>query len=169
MLARHRNVLCHLGNIFPFRRSIFGKTAGYNFCSAIDRMLLIKNGYMIKKIENLPSNMVGFRAMEAVTKDDYEMVVYPAVTELIKRTGQLNYMMVIDTPLHNFTVGAWWQDALLGLKKLTKWHRVAILTDSEGVNKFTGIASLVLPGEYKGFRTTQQEEAVAWVSGKVDK
>lgn len=121
---------------------------------------------MITRIESQLSDAVAFRASGAVTKEDYDNVVYPAVSELVKRTGRLNYIMVIDTPLHNFTIGAWWKDALLGLKELTKWHRVAILTDSEGINHFTTIISLVLPGEYKGFKTNQLTEAIDWVSRK---
>jgi hypothetical protein len=122
-----------------------------------------KNTVMITRIEYQLPNIVAFRASGTVSREDYDKVVYPAVSELVNRTGRLNYIMVIDTPLHNFTIGAWWKDALLGLKQLTKWHRVAILTDSEGVNQFTSIVSLILPGEYKGFRTTQLTEAVEWV------
>ncbi|MBS1563304.1 MAG: STAS/SEC14 domain-containing protein [Bacteroidetes bacterium] len=121
---------------------------------------------MITRIEYQLPDIVAFRASGTVSKEDYDNVVYPAVTELVHRTGRLNYIMVIDTPLHNFTIGAWWKDAILGLKELTKWHRVAILTDSEGVNQFTNIVSLLLPGEYKGFKTTQLTEAIEWVGKK---
>jgi len=108
--------------------------------------------------------MVGFRASGEVTKQDYNNVIFPAVEELVKRTGKLNYLMIIDTPLKDFTLGAWWEDALLGLKELTKWHRAAILTDSTSVNKFTDLISKLLPGKFKGFKTEELNLAIDWVA-----
>lgn len=121
---------------------------------------------MIVKIENTPENMVGFQAINEVSKNDFEKLVVPEVEALIERTGKLNYLMMIDTELTNFTAGAWLQDALLGLKHLGSWNRAAILSDSEGIKTFTNIFSLVVPGEFKGFSKDQLEEAVVWVSAE---
>lgn len=110
--------------------------------------------------------MVGFRASKEVTKDDFDKVVLPAVAELIQRTDELNYMLVLDTPLKNFTLGAWIKDALLGLNNLNKWNRVAIVSDSESLNSFTSIFSKVMPGEFKGYAPEQMDEAIEWVSGQ---
>lgn len=110
--------------------------------------------------------MVAFTASGEVTKEDFETVVYPAVENVVKRENELNYLMVIDTDLKNFTMGAWLKDALLGLKKLTKWNRVAILSDSSMLNKFTDIFSVLVPGEFKGFDSSQYHQAVNWVSQK---
>jgi hypothetical protein len=121
---------------------------------------------MISQLSNVPSNIVAFRASGEVTKEDFETDVFPAVNELVQRTGELNYLMVIDTDLKNFTGGAWLQDALLGLKKLGKWHRAAILTDSENINSFTNIFSVFVPGEFKGFKKKELDVAVQWVSSK---
>ncbi|MES2689286.1 MAG: STAS/SEC14 domain-containing protein, partial [Bacteroidota bacterium] len=82
-----------------------------------------------------------------------------------EETGQLNYMLVLDTSVKNFTAGAWWQDALLGLKNITKWNRVAIVSDSDGINSFTGIYSVFIPGEFRGFYPEQLKVAIDWVSG----
>lgn len=113
----------------------------------------------------MPANMVGFRARGEVTKKDFEEVVMPAVDFLVKKTGELNYLLEIDTDLSNFTAGAWWQDALLGIKKLTKWKRAAIVSDSEGISKFTPIFSAIMPGEFKAFKKEELNKAIEWVSG----
>jgi len=118
---------------------------------------------MIEKLTNIPDTMVGFRAAAEVTSADFEKVVVPSVNELIARTDKLNYLMVIDTSLKHFSAGAWLQDALLGIKKLTKWSKVAILSDSEGIQKFTDIFSVVSPGEFKGFNRDELDKAVAWI------
>jgi len=119
---------------------------------------------MIIKIENTPDNMIGFQALGDVTKEDFEIKVLPEVKALIERTGKLNYLMVIDTALQHFTAGAWLQDALLGIKNLSLWNRVAILSDSEPLKTFTNIFSIVMPGEFRGFSKDQLETAVAWLS-----
>ncbi len=119
---------------------------------------------MITPIADIPANMVAFRASGAVTKDDFDNVVVPAVEALVKQTGELNYLFWVDTPLHNFTTGAWWEDAMLGLKKISKWKRAAIITDSTGINTFTKLFSLLMPGEFRGFKPGELDEAITWVA-----
>ena len=118
---------------------------------------------MIEKIQNLPPNMVGFRASGEVTKDDYELVRAEVEKELA-RQDQLNYLMYLDNSPADFTVGAWIQDAWIGLKHITKWHRAAIVSDSDTVVKFTDAFSKVIPGEFRGFHKDEMPQAVAWVS-----
>lgn len=121
---------------------------------------------MITKLNSTPSNMVGFRATGKVTIEDFENVVIPAVNELVARTNELNYLMVIDTDLKNFTIGAWWQDAFMGLKQIAKWRRAAIVSGLEGIKSFTKIFSFIVPGEFKAFDPSELEIAIHWVSEK---
>lgn len=124
---------------------------------------------MVEQIKNLPGNMVGFRAMAMVTKEDFENIVTPEVEKIVAKTGELNFMLVLDTNVKDFTVGAWMQDALLGLKNLTKWHRAAIVTDDTAIHQFTAVFSALVPGEFKGFKKIDMDLAVAWVSEKPGK
>ena len=96
---------------------------------------------MITEIKEVPTNMVAFRATGEVTKEDFEKVVFPAVEKVVERTGELNYLLLLQTDAKNFTFGAWWQDVILGLKELFKWRRAAIVTDSESIIRFTHIFS----------------------------
>lgn len=120
---------------------------------------------MIQQITDVPSNVSAFRAIGEVSEDDFKTVIIPIVNRLVEETDQLNYMLVLDTSVKNFTAGAWWQDALLGLKNITKWNRVAIVSDSDGINSFTDIFSVFIPGEFRGFYPEQLKVAIDWVSG----
>lgn len=122
---------------------------------------------MIEQIKNLPENMVGFRASGEVTKDDFD-IVHKKVGQLVDKTGKLNYMLFLDTPPSEFTIGAWWEDALLGVKNITKWNRAAIISDSETVDKFTAVFSKVMPGEFKVFQKNDLERAIDWTSEKIE-
>ncbi|RZJ24295.1 MAG: STAS/SEC14 domain-containing protein [Flavobacterium sp.] len=119
---------------------------------------------MVEILKDIPNNVAGFRASGAVKQDDYVNVVIPFTEEKLRQTGEINFLLLIDTDLSNFTFGAWLNDALLGIKHLTKWRKAAIITDNEVAIKFTDGFSVVAPGEFKGFLRSNYEAAVRWVS-----
>lgn len=121
---------------------------------------------MIEVLDTVPENVAGFRGTGEITEDDYRNVMVPKVNELARNTNRLNFLFLIDTELREFTAGAWLQDALLGLKHMTKWNRGAIVTDNEMAVKFTDAFSLAVPGEFKGFSKSEYHKAVNWVSEK---
>jgi len=122
---------------------------------------------MIQQIPDLPLNMVGFRASGEVTKDDFE-IVKDKVSELVANTGKLNYLLYLHNSPSDFTIGAWLQDALLGIQNITKWNRAAIISDSETVDNFTTVFSKIMPGEFKVFPKAEYDKAVDWTSEKID-
>jgi hypothetical protein len=117
------------------------------------------------EIIKAPANVAAFRATGEVTKEDYEKVVIPEVEKLVNGKDEINFLLVLDTDIQNFTVGAWLQDALLGLKNFGKWHRAAIVSDSDNVIKFTNGFSYIAPGEFRGFKKEDASEALNWVGG----
>lgn len=114
---------------------------------------------------NAPDNVVAFRAIGEVTKDDYENIIVPAVERLAKQINEINLLLVLDTAVENFTAGAWMEDAKLGLKNLGKWNRVAIVSDSNAVISFTNGFSYLAPGEFRGFKKESFNQALNWVEG----
>lgn len=118
---------------------------------------------MLELIEDMPAHVVAVRATGEVTKSQYEQVLEPALEKLSKQFKKVNLLLDLETEVSHFTAGAWMQDALIGLKYITRWHRVAIVTKQEAVKKFTDIFSIAVPGEYKGFSMAELEEAKRWV------
>jgi hypothetical protein len=123
---------------------------------------------MVHLLTDLPHNIVGFKAVGEVTENDFKVTVLPNVQKLIDKTDSLNYLLVLDTSIKNFTAAAWWQDAILGVKHLTKWKRAAIVSDVEAIRVFTNIFSVLIPGEFKGFKHEELQEAIDWVAEKTD-
>ena len=123
---------------------------------------------MIEKLKDAPDTIAAFRAVGEITKEDFTNLVIPEVEALVQRTDKLNYLLLLDTELKEFSAGAWLQDALLGIKNITKWNRAAIVSDSEGVIQFTNAFSVVMPGEFKGFRKNELQLAIDWVAEKID-
>ena len=121
---------------------------------------------MITKITGLPNYVVGFEASGEVTKADYDNVIIPAVNEVTERTGELYYLFVIRTGLNHFTAGAFWDDLKVGVQHIKQWKKMAIVSESKGIEKFTDLVSYVVPGKAKGFHLDELEEAKRWVSEK---
>ncbi|PWK79060.1 hypothetical protein LX99_01516 [Mucilaginibacter oryzae] len=61
---------------------------------------------MLKLIDNLPNHVVGIRATGEITRGDMETVLLPAINELAAREGAINYLLVLDTGVQNFTLAA---------------------------------------------------------------
>ena len=119
---------------------------------------------MIEIINDLPPHVIGFRATEKVTKEDYENILMPAVDKQSKLFKKINFLLQIETDISNYTFGAWVDDALVGLKHLTHWHKVAIVSHYDSIKKITDIFGHLVPGEYKGFKTEELEDAKKWVA-----
>lgn len=121
---------------------------------------------MLQKISDVPSFVAGFKATGEVTKDEYESMLVPEIERVDKQHGHIHFLMVLDTPVKNFSIGAWMQDAWQGLKHYRGWKKVAIVTDEKGIEKFTDVFSAVIPGKAKGFTLNQLAEAKEWVAAE---
>jgi hypothetical protein len=121
---------------------------------------------MLQFINDLPDHVIGIRATGDVTKDDMDKVLLPKIDELVERQGQINYLLVLQTDVKNFTIAAWWDDLKIGLKHFTKWNKIAIVTDQAVVEKFTDVFSITIPGESRGYKLSELDEAVKWISEK---
>jgi hypothetical protein len=121
---------------------------------------------MLQFIRDLEPHVVGIHAVGEVTKEDIETVLIPRIDDLVKRQGEINYLLVLETDVKNFTVGAWWDDLKLGLKNFTKWNKIAIVSDQKGVEWFSDAFRFFIPGKSKGFSLDQLDEAVKWITDK---
>ena len=119
---------------------------------------------MLSLISDLPPHVVGIRAIGAITQRDFDTVLKPALEDLLKRTGKINYLLLLETPVSNFTIGAWIDDFIMGLKHFTHWNRIAVVTNEKLVEKFSDAFDFILPGKCKGFTLSELVNAKEWVS-----
>lgn len=119
---------------------------------------------MLQFINDLPDHVVGIHAIGEVTKEDIANVLDPRLADLVKRQGEINYLLVLETNVQNFTLGAWWNDFKVGIKNFTKWNKIAVVSDQKGVEWFSDIFRFFIPGKSKGFALSELDEAVKWIS-----
>lgn len=123
---------------------------------------------MLQFIKDLPDHVIGILATGEVSKNDYETVLIPRMEDLVKHQGKINYLLVMETDIQNFTAAAWWEDFKLGLKNFSKWKKVAIVTDQQGVAWFGNVFRHFIPGESRGYKLSELQDAIHWVSGKIE-
>lgn len=121
---------------------------------------------MLTVIEQLPDHVFGVRANGEVTKDDLKDVLLPGLESLTERYDEIYYLLVLETKVQNFTAGAWIQDLIAGIKHLSKWKKIAIVTDQEAVEKFTDFFSYISPGEARGYELSELQNAIDWLKLK---
>lgn len=119
---------------------------------------------MIEVIKGLPAHVTAFRATGIVTKEDYYKLINPMVKSVVTAFGKVNYMLVLNTTLNNYTAGALIEDAALGMRYFTKWKKIAIVTEKDGIKMFTDIFGKLIPGQTKGFRMEDLSIAKKWIS-----
>jgi hypothetical protein len=121
---------------------------------------------MLQFINDLEPHVVGIHAIGEVTKEDIETVLIPRIDELVKRQGEINYLLVLETDVQNWTAGAWWDDIKMGLKNFTKWNKIAVVSDQKAVEWFTDAFRFFVPGKSKGYPLAKLDEAVKWITEK---
>ena|SRR5437868_13839484 len=119
---------------------------------------------MIEVIHGLPAYVTAFRATGVVTKNDYTTTINPLVKSVVTAFGEVSYMLVLNTTLNNYTMGAWIEDALLGLRYFSKWKKLAIVTEKNGIKNFTDIFGKLIPPQTKGFKMEDFSLAKKWIS-----
>jgi hypothetical protein len=119
---------------------------------------------MLQIMKDVPANVVGVRALGKVTEEDYKTSLVPELEKASKELGAINFLMVFETDLGNFTSGAWLQDAKVSLKHFAKWNKIAIVSDQKIVEKFAYVFNYISPADAKGFPVSDIELAKAWVA-----
>ncbi len=119
---------------------------------------------MISLVTHVPENVIAFRATGTVSAADFKDILIPAVAQHVKEHEELNYVLLIDTELTDFTIGSWIQNLTLGIEQLKHWRKAAIICDLKSVKVFTDIIFKVMPGEFKVFEHSHYQQALAWAS-----
>ncbi len=121
---------------------------------------------MLTLIPDLPDGVVGVEARGQVTASEYEQVLVPAVDAARKAAGdgkvRVLYVLGSDSP--DYTAGAAWEDAKLGLGRIRAWERIAIVSDADWLRRAIHGLGWMMPGEVKAFGTDEAHKARAWVT-----
>jgi hypothetical protein len=123
-----------------------------------------KERLMIEVMTDLPDRVLGLRARGEVSAQDYRTVLVPAIEEKLTKHKKARLLYVLGDDFEGYTGGAAWEDAKVGMKHLTAFERVAVVTDVDWIEKMIKAFGFVIPGEVRVFDDDDLEEARLWIS-----
>jgi len=119
---------------------------------------------MIERLSGFPDNVLAFVCKGRVTKADYDTVLVPAVLEALKTHDKVRLYYQIDADFSDIEPGAMWEDFKVGMEHLTRWERIALVSDVEWIKQMMRLFSFMLPGAMKVFPLSEAAKAKAWVA-----
>jgi hypothetical protein len=118
---------------------------------------------MLERIPDLPDTVLGFKASGELTSDDYRDVLVPAVEAALQGQEKLRLLYVLGDEVTGFSAGAAWQDTKVGMGHITKWEKIAVVTDKEWLRHSVNIFGYLIPGEIKAYPAAKEPDARAWI------
>jgi hypothetical protein len=119
---------------------------------------------MVEQIPNLPDNVLGFSAKGTVTSNDYESIIIPAVDDLFARQSKVRFLYHLGEDFTGFEGAALWDDAKIGLKHLSGWEKIAVVSDVEWIRSFMKVFGIAIPGHIRVFHNSELAEATQWIT-----
>jgi hypothetical protein len=122
---------------------------------------------MLQRIENLPREIWGVRAIGKVSKSDYDSTMLPELDAARRDGHRLRLLYQFGSEFEGFTAGGAWEDARLGVQYLRLFERCAVVTDIDWIRTATKAAAAIMPCPVKVFANGEWNEAVAWLSAEL--
>lgn len=117
---------------------------------------------MIKTIEDVPNNVLGFTATGKLTDADYEKVVIPRIEDYLQDHEDVRIVYHTDKDFDGFTTDALWDDTKLGFKHIKAWSKIAVVTDQGWLENATKLLQFTIPGKVRVFNEGELDKAIRW-------
>jgi hypothetical protein len=121
----------------------------------------IKN--MLKIMNDLPDNVLGVSAEGKITGTDYETILIPAVENKLKSFKKIRMLYQLGDNFTGFDLNAMLDDAKIGIKHLSAWEKIALVSDHELINTFAKFFGYMLSCELRIFNNYELDEAKKWI------
>ncbi|MEG6508356.1 STAS/SEC14 domain-containing protein [Methyloligella sp. 2.7D] len=121
---------------------------------------------MIELLEGFPDDVVAIAFTGEITRKDYEMVLIPAVEKALKTHDKISIYYEIRTDFAGVDPTAAWEDFKLGMEHLSRWRRIAVVTDVEWIANSVRFFAIMMPAEMKAFPLADAPQAREWIGRK---
>jgi hypothetical protein len=119
---------------------------------------------MIEQLKDFPANVMAFVCKGKVTKDDYETVLVPAVSEALKKHDKVRLYYETAGDFSGIDPGAVFTDFKVGMEHFTRWERIAVVTDVDWIKHTMQFFSFMMPAQMRIFPLSQAAEARSWIA-----
>ena len=119
---------------------------------------------MLKIMNDLPENVLGVSAEGKITGTDYETVLIPALEEKLKAHKTISLLYHLGSNFTGFDLNAMLDDAKMGMKHLSAFDKVALVSDHQVINSVSIFFGHMLSCELRIFKNVEIEEAKKWIT-----
>ena len=121
---------------------------------------------IIKILEGFPESVVALIAEGQVTRKDYEEVLIPRVNEALARYGKVRLYYELGRSFSGIDAEAAWEDLKIGLEHLSRWERIAVVTDVRWIRLTLNAFRFMMPGRLRVFDADHAADARSWIMGE---
>ncbi|MHC4955924.1 MAG: SpoIIAA family protein [Planctomycetota bacterium] len=118
---------------------------------------------MIETVQH-DQNSVWFRLSGKITDEDYELVLVPAITEILDWHSKVHCLMEFSDEYEGYKLGAMWEDTKFGLKNRKDLARVAVVGATGWIEWGAKLGDKLIGGELRTFTTDQAAAAWEWLT-----
>ncbi|MFG1344657.1 STAS/SEC14 domain-containing protein [Xanthobacter autotrophicus DSM 431] len=118
---------------------------------------------MIELLGGFPADAVAFRGSGFLTKEDYDRVLVPAVEEALKTHEGVKVYYEIASDFSGMSPAAMWEDFRVGMQHLSRWKRVAVVTDVPWIGQMVQMFGFMIPVTIRVFAIADAAEARVWL------
>ncbi len=119
---------------------------------------------MLQQLSDVSEPVLGFRASGELTADDYRAVLLPAVEAALQTEGKVRLLYILGEDLQGFSAGAAWQDTKVGVEHVTRWEKIAVVSDKDWLRHSVDVFGYLIPGEIRAFPASEEAEARTWIA-----
>jgi SpoIIAA-like len=123
-----------------------------------------KEEQMLDIIQGMADNVVAVSATGKVTGDDYDRLLIPLIEGKLRTYDKIRLLYVLGPGFDGFTAGAMWDDAKIGLKHLTAYERIAVVTDVGWVAGAVKFFAFTIPCPVRVFGNDWLAAAKSWLA-----
>ncbi|MCE9687469.1 STAS/SEC14 domain-containing protein [Shewanella sp. AS16] len=117
-------------------------------------MLELKTGF--------EHDTVAVRASGVISAQDYEAVLLPAIEAKLRDHASIRLWYEFSEQFEGISVGALWDDAVLGLFHLNDFSRIAIVADDPLMRTMAKTLASMIPCSVRVFGLAERVDAKLW-------
>jgi hypothetical protein len=119
---------------------------------------------MIELLKGFPDNVVAITCHGRITREDYDTVLIPAVEKALQSNDKVRLLYDVGADFEGYDAGAAWEDFKVGMEHLSRWERIAVITDVEWIKHAMQLFSFVMPGKIQVYSIADAANARLWIT-----
>jgi SpoIIAA-like len=119
---------------------------------------------MIEILADFPENIVAVAGHGVITRADYQKILVPQVEQALRKHSKIRFYYELGREFSGMEAGAMWEDFKVGFEHITRWERIAVVTDVEWIRHAINAFRILLPGSVRVFGTSETAQAHTWIT-----